>query len=336
MFYDLTAKNFLRSINYCLLDHYSNGNAYAVCSIEFQEAKKNIQKLNHNDFELIRRLPSFRTYVEHLLKTDQAQLVIDIFQKDETLRKQLPALIRNIYMYFSKFYGQIRLLWTLVKDLPNASMGKRLVDVYMHCQSAENGFTETEEFKKCWQLLGMTSKEEFLKLLNKCVDCLENYEEMYCDKADDIIHKDTKRNFDRTFELLNNSINELRQDRSSTEISNKVNPSSTQQQHAVTDNAVTNRTMYYQNLMQQNKAAMAKQSSITRNILDKLRVHMEGEILPWKKAPPLFELFVYSDFDQIRSHLRGTSRSAIHKALTDPNAYLQVLQNDMHKFTLKK
>lgn len=321
MFYDLTAKNFLRSIDYCLLDHYSNGNAYAVCSIKFQQAKKNIENLNHNDFELIRRLPSFRTYVEELLSkadVEQAQLVIDVFEKDKILCKQLITLIGNVYIYFTKFYGQIRFLWMLVKDLPNAPMGKRLVDVYMHCQSAENGFAETDEFKKCWQLLSMTSKDEFIKLLKKCDDCLLNYVEIYCDTADDVM----RTVFDKTLKLLDDSIKELEMDRTSTVEPKKMDPSP----KILADNGVTktNRTTFYQNLMQQNRAAQAKQSGKTRDILDDLRIHMEKEILPWKKAPPLFELFVYSDFEQIRSHLRGTSRSAIHKALTDPHAYLQV------------
>lgn len=321
IFYDLTAKNFLRSIDYCLLDHYSNGNAYAVCSIKFQQAKKNIEKLKHNDFELIRRLPSFRTYVEALQINNQAQLIIDIFERDEILRKQLFGLVQNVYVYFSKFYGQIRFLWTLVKDLPNAPMGKRLIDVYMYCQSAKNCFAETEEFRKCWTLLAMISKDDFINLLEKCHDCLADYENSYCDTADEIIRKEKKTAFDGTFQLLNDSVKKLKQDRSSSEKPNKMDPSIQSGDNIVPK---TNRTMFYQNLMQQNRAAMAKQSNITRNILDDLRVHMEKEILPWNKAPPLFELFVYTDFDQIRSHLRGTSRSAIHKALTDPHAYLQV------------
>lgn len=325
-FYDLTAKNFKRSVDYCLLDHYSNGNAYAVCSIKYQHAKKNIEKLTHNDFELIRRLPSFRTYVQSLLEHDQAneaRLVIDIFEKDETLRKHLAGIIQDVYIYFTKFYGQLRFLWTLVKDLPNAPMGKRLIDVYMHCQSAENSFAETEEFEKCWQLLGMTSKEEVTKLLRNCDDCLLEYVETYCDTADVSFRKEVKVAFDGTFELLDQAIQTLEQDRSTSEESNKTVSS---HQTNIADNAMrkTDRQTFYQNLLQQNRAAMAKQSSKTRNVLDQIRVLLKRDILPLKKSPPLFELFVYSDFDQIRSHLRGTSRSAIHKALTDPHAYLQV------------
>lgn len=321
IFYDLTAKNFLRSIDYCLLNHYSNGNAYALCSITFQQAKTTIKKLKHNDFELIRRLPSFRPYVEALLTNNQAQLVIDIFQIDEKLREQLFGLIQNLYIYFLKYFGQLRILWTLVRDLPNAPMGKRLIDIYMHCQSAENGFAETEEFRKCWQLLALLSKDEFTKLLEKCDDCLYDYEKTYCKTADEIISKETEMAFDGTFQMLGDFIKKLKQDRSLSE-----NTAQTVMTPETANRSLPkqNRTTYYQNIMQKNRAASAQQSDVLRNILNELRIHMEKEILPWNKAPPLFELFVYSDFDHIRSHLRGTSRSAIHKALTDPHAYLQV------------
>lgn len=331
-FYDLTAKNFKRSVDYCLLDHYSNGNAYAVCSIKYQQAKENIKKLNHADFELIRRLPSFRPYIESLLESnvaDKAQLVIDIFGHDDFLRKHLIGIIRDVYIHFTKFYGQLRLLWTLVKDLPNAPMGRRLIDVYMHCQSTANGFAGTDEFQKCWQLLGMISKEEFIKLLNKCYDCLVEYTETYCDTADNDIMHTVNKAFDETFQLLDKSIEDLERDRSSSEETNN----SVLQKQTTADNAMvkTNRTMYYQNMMQQNRAAVAKQSTIIRSILYDLRAQLERDILPLNKSPPLFELFVYSDFDQIRSHLRGTSRSAIHKALTDPHAYLQVQNTMLYK-----
>lgn len=313
IFYDLTAKNFLRSIDYCLLDHYSSGNVYAVCVTKFERAKENIHQLKHHDFEQIRRLPSFRTYVEALLANNQAQLVIDVFGSDDKLRKQLFGLIRNVYIYFLKYYGQLRFLWTLVKDLPNAPMGRRLVDVYMHCQSASGGFAETDEFQKCWQLLGMTSKQEFIDLLDKCYNCLDDYERTYCDTPD--IRKE--KALDDTFAMLIDAKKKLSDDQ----------PADKSAKPAVTAEATginVNRTMFYQNLKEKNRLALAEQNSMMRIILDELRMHMEKEILPWCKAPPLHELFVYSDFDEIRSHLRGTSRSAIHKALTDPHAYLQV------------
>lgn len=318
VFYDLTTKNFLKSVHYCLLDQYANGNAYSLCATTFDQAKKNIMQLKHDDFEVMRRLPSFRPYIESMM-TEPAK-VIAMFKDDEFFRVQLIGLIQTIYAYFYKFYGYVRLLWTLVKDLPNSPLGKRLSDVYMYCHSSEKSVTTTEEFAKCWQVLGMMSKDEFIKLLEKCCKTLEDYEDTFCNEhdaeIDDKVKKETFNSFDVTCTQLSTFITELTQDRQSKE------PQPLQMPNA---EAFKSRTLYYQKMKEMQKQAKSEASDTIQNVLKFLRTDIIEKHLPARNnAPPLLELFVYSDYDKVRSHLRGTPRSAIHKALTDPHYYLQV------------
>lgn len=324
IFYDLTAKNFLRSINYCLLDQYSRGNAFSVSSTTFNQAKKNISKLKHEDFELIRRLPSYRPYIEAILaKADRksAKHIIAIFEDDEYFRNHLIELVRNIYVYFAKFYGYIRIFWTMVKDLPNSPMGKRLSDIYMYCHASQKCVTTTEEFSKCWQLLAMLSKEQFILLLEKCHKALEDYEIAYCNgdendaQIDQSVLDETHRSFDVIFERITSLQREFE------EVPAPVEAENEQPKIGV---AFHSRTQFYQNLKQQNKAR-TESVVLTRKALDFFRYEVfEKHLVSRDSAPPLLELFVYSDLDQLRTHLRGASRSAIHKALTDPHFYLQV------------
>ncbi|XP_055311868.1 origin recognition complex subunit 3 [Sitodiplosis mosellana] len=314
IFYDLTAKNFLRSTRYCLLDQYSRGNAYAVCATTFKQAQKNISRLKHNDFETIRRLPSFRPYVDSMKNPAH---VLAIFEDDDFLRTQLFDIVQNIYTFFAKFHGYIRLLWILVKDLPKSPLGKRLSDIYMYCHMSKKSVTTTEEFEKCWQLLSLMSKDEFTELLEKCYMAFEIYEKDHCnDKTiDEIVLRDAQDAFDGTSTKLRNLIDELKQDHQSTE-RQVTQPSEPK--------IFGNRTAFYANMKQQHKNTMSETSQIIRKILDFFRVDVvERYLPPQSQAPPLLELFVYSDYDQIRSHLRGTPRSAIHKVLTDPHAYIQ-------------
>jgi origin recognition complex subunit 3 len=44
---------------------------------------------------------------------------------------------------------------------------------------------------------------------------------------------------------------------------------------------------------------------------------------PLTAAPPLCELFVFTDTTTARQHLLGTPRASIHTALNNPNYYLQ-------------
>lgn len=250
---------------------------------------------------------------------ESAKHVIAMLNDDALFRKQLIVFVRDIYIYFSKFYGYIRLLWTLVKDLPNAPMGKRLSDIYMYCHASEKNVTTTEEFEKCWQLLGLMTKEQFIILLEKCHQCLEVYEDTHCDEDDEEIDGEvlsgTHSAFDTTFQGITDLIAELRKDRA---------PDEPEAKQSTTTPAFQSRTQFYQNLKQQNRAR-TESGVIARKALDFLRFDVfEKHLTSRDKAPPLLELFVYSDSDQLRTHLRGTSRSAIHKALTDPHSYLRV------------
>lgn len=317
IFYDLTTKNFLKAIHFSLLQHYSQGNAYALCSTSFTQAKQAIAKLKSNDLDRIRRLRSFRPYVESM--TDY-KAVIDILNDDSYLRQHLVTMIKNVYRYLTKFYGYIRFVWQLVKDLPSAPLGKRLSDVYLLCQSSQKSMTTSEDFEKCWKLLGMMTQNEFNDLLAKCCAALKTYEETYVDnpdnEVDEEIAADARSAFAKTFEDIDRLTNELQED--DTNDANESMVAGTSQKVG------ESRSMYYREMMEINRHSKtaAKQTS---KILDYIRDEIIQVFLPGQSAaPPLLELFVYSDYEHIRSHLRGTARSAIHTALTDPKCYLQV------------
>lgn len=314
IFYDLTAKNFLRSIRYCLLDQYSRGNAYAICATTFEQTQKNINRLKANDFETIRRLLSFRTYVESM---ENPADVLAIFEDNEFLRKRLIAIARNVCSFFIKFHGYIRFLWILVKDLPKSPLGKRLSDIYMYCHMSKKCVSTTEEFEKCWQLLSLMSKDELINLLKNGLMSFKTYENDHCNEKgmDEDALCDAQNAFDDTTMKLENLITKLEKDHQSTE------RPALQFSNA---KKFENRTAFYTNFKKQ--YTISEANDTIRKILNFLRIDVIEKYLPsHSQAPPLYELFVYSDYDKIRSHLRGTPRSAIHKVLTDPHAYLQVI-----------
>lgn len=320
IFYDLTSKNFLKSTHFCLLDQYSRGNAYSIYSTTYHQAKKNIAQLKHEDFEMIRSLLSIRPFVEDMM--DDPKNVLAFFKEDEFLHRQLIGLVRDVYTYFLKFYGYIRFLWTLVKDLPKSPLGKRLSDIYTYCHASHKSVITTEEFQKCWQLLAMMSKNEFIALLEKSCTALQQYEDNYANENDSTIDKsvlkETQNAFDHSVESIKEMIIELKQDRQSAE---RLPTDELNKQNFVT------RTDFNQYLLQKQKQAKSDANNMKMDkILKFIRIDVIEKHLPQQnKAPPLLELFVYSDYDKFKSHLRGTSRSSIHKALTDPHCYLQVL-----------
>uniref|UniRef100_T1GLB6 Origin recognition complex subunit 3 N-terminal domain-containing protein n=1 Tax=Megaselia scalaris TaxID=36166 RepID=T1GLB6_MEGSC len=79
LFYDFSIAGFIHSFKYCLMEHFLQGNVMALCS-NYEESLKYINKFDHEEFEYIRRLPSFRPYVESL---QDYQKIIDILTDDE-------------------------------------------------------------------------------------------------------------------------------------------------------------------------------------------------------------------------------------------------------------
>lgn len=322
IFYDLTTKNFLKAVHHNMMRHYAQGNAYALCATTFKQSKRNIRRLDKANFEMIRRLPSFRPYVESL--TD-CQFVLSILTDDEFFRKQLISLVRDIYCYFYKFYGYIRFIWCLVKDLPNAPLGKRLSDIYIHCHSSQKPIQSSEELKKCWQVLGLMSKNEFIILLRKCCNELTKYESEFCDpndsQIDQIILDNTAGSFKQTKRDLERFIEDLINDQNKCADENQKPVEKTDE--------IVSRQQFYRNMLEQKKQSAPFNMERMQKILDYIKLHVIGaNIASDNKHPPLIELFVYSDCDYLRTHLRGSSRSAIHMALTNPNHYLQVRERD--------
>jgi origin recognition complex subunit 3 len=65
------------------------------------------------------------------------------------------------------------------------------------------------------------------------------------------------------------------------------------------------------------------------------RTIVETNLRPLKAAPPLIELFVFTDTTTARQHLLGTPRASIHTALNNPGYYLQCQCCDIAQNTLK-
>lgn len=144
-----------------------------------------IKNLKHSDIEEIRQLPSFRIYVE---SNPNPAEIIDLLENDEYFLTNLEPLLRNVYQYFNRFHCFLRLLFTMLQNLPKNYIGKQLRDFYSLC-SATNIF-QTESFTDLWQLLTLLSKDEFLQTLNSAIITLNAYKETFC--LNDVIGKETQ------------------------------------------------------------------------------------------------------------------------------------------------
>lgn len=313
LFYDLTTTEFIKSFKFCMLEHYSLGNGYALCAPSYEQCVRNIKKLNNDDIESIRRLPSFRPYVESL--TDW-QAVIDILTNDEYFRKKLMTMSRDIYSYLFGYHCCMRVLLLMAKDLPNAPLGKHLRNIYTRFEGCEN-IIDSQDFQGCWQLLELMSRLELIALLEKCCQLLENVCATYCVQNGDEYEQDCINFILDVRAKIRDAIVDLSMD--------KPAQSTSSANESMDLKKFDSRQSMQMKMLELAKQSRSDSNRDVKSALSTLKDQIFGRyLLPFKKGPPLIDLFVYSDYENIRTHLRGAPRSAVHTALTDPEHYLQV------------
>lgn len=328
IYYDLTANEFLRALRLCMLTHYSQGAAYAVCTPSSARSMETIEKmssnerdmLSHKEIEQIRHLPSFRPLVEAIENPAQ---VIAILTDDEAMMNALGPIVRNIYCYFMKFHCYMRVLLILVKHLPQSPLGKHLREIYPHCIGGDRCVVDTEEFQKCWQVLALISKQELADLLEKCCNMMQEYLAKYCSNADRQVDKyvaeDARKCIGQTIQDLMSFVENLSNgEHANSESGHNTSISNDLQQ-------VHSRQELKQKMLEKAQQSRTDRSNELKKVLDYLRDRVFGKyILPWRKGPPLIELFVFDNHRSIQSFLKGAPRAAVHTALTNPQFYLQV------------
>lgn len=326
IYYDLTTNEFLRALRVCMLTHYSQGAVYGICAPSCVRSMKTIEKmsddlsgrLSHMEIEQIRRLPSFRPLVENL---ENPTDVIAMLTDDEYIMNALGPLVRNIYCYFMKFNCYMRVLMILVKDLPHAPLGKHLREMYPYCIGGDRCIVDTDEFQKCWQYLGLMSKQEVAHLLEKCCHMMHEYAEKFCSaddsQVDRYVAEDAKNCIAQTIQDLmsfheNLSIAEYSESTFNTSFTNDLQQGLSRQE-------------LKQKMIEKAQQSRSERSHELKKVLDYLRVSVFGKyVVPYCKGPPLIELFVFSNYRSVQSFLKGAPRGAIHNALTNPQLYLQV------------
>ncbi|XP_058834910.1 origin recognition complex subunit 3 [Topomyia yanbarensis] len=317
LFYDFSVKGFIEGFKYALMEHYFQGNIYALCSVtnDRDELEEAIEQLTSTDLENIRQLLSFRPLIESL---DNPQEVIDFLTKDDYLRRMLPSMIIEVHNFWFTFHCSLEILQALILDLPKTPLGKQLRELYGLCISTD--VTQTDEFKECMQLVQFTSKDEILEKLLKMLEVINKYTD-YNDEASirgEIIFEV------EPLEKMNNDL-----ERFATEIALAG-------MNLVTDDAVENNInvispkMGRQELKEKllTAARQPKMESAFMKAVNGLVSYITNDIFrkflrPFNRGPALIELFVFSDAPTIRRHIVGVPRAAVHTALNNPHYYLQ-------------
>lgn len=320
LYYDFSIQGFIQSFKYCLMEHFFAGNAYALCT-SYGLALGRIQQLTHDDVETIRRLPSFRPYVEQI---NDCKRIIAILTDDEYLKKKLPQLLRDCLLHFMLFRTCLEFFTELVGDLPRCPLGKLRRELYVNCLNKP--ITQQPEFKECWQILSFMSKEEFISKLSKSIERTELFlsEQIEPLELGDACAAVMRTELQSVKKLLNDV------EIASMDHQQQFNESSlSAETYVLTDlTHVASRQELKAQLLQRTKQDKQQATSEFACAVNKLLAYIETKLVliylrPLQNAPTLYELYVFSDISTVRRNIIGAPRAALHTALNNPHFYMQ-------------
>ncbi|XP_053965995.1 origin recognition complex subunit 3 [Anastrepha ludens] len=322
LYYDFSIHGFIQGYKYCLMEHFFQGNAYALCS-NYSSSLNQIKALTHADIESIRHLLSFRPYVESI---NDCKRIIAILTDDNYLKKKLPQLLRDCHIHFMLLRIFIEFLAVLVGDLPKCPLGKQRRELYTICLSKE--VRELPEFKECWQILSFMSKDEFVTKISKAISVTEEY--MRAEIAGLELATDCMTTANEKLQAVKDHLTKVvmagMEEKSSPNAtaSNIISGPATPE---VNKQKFGSRQDLKEHLLQMSKQQNKATSEFTQAV-SQILLHIQNEIIvthlaPLTRAPPLHELFVFSDVSTVRRNIIGAPRAALHMALNNPHYYLQ-------------
>lgn len=110
---------------FAMLEHYSYGNAMSLCT-KAENVERILNNFHHEDCENVRRLMSFRQFVE----SEDYAVRIKLLEDDAFFKIQLRQCILAFHEYMLCFHVMLICLHGLVFDLPGAPLGKQVPEFF--------------------------------------------------------------------------------------------------------------------------------------------------------------------------------------------------------------
>ncbi|KAM8711147.1 hypothetical protein ACLKA7_000305 [Drosophila subpalustris] len=314
LYYDFSIHGFIQGFKYCLMEHYFAGNAFALCT-NYSQALGRIKQLTHDDVETIRRLPSFRPYVEQI---NDCKRIIAVLTDDDYLKKKLPQLLRDCLLHFMLFRCSLEFFTELVGDLPRCPLGKLRRELYVNCLNKP--ITQQPEYKECWQMLSFMSKDEFIAKVSKAIASTEQF------LSEQIVPLELG---EACADVMRKELQSLKTLLNDVELATmELQPQASDSTSQADLKQVASRQQLKEQLLQRSKQDRQQSISEYARALNKILEHIETHLVlahlrPLQNAPPLHELYVFSDISTVRRNIIGAPRAALHTALNNPHFYMQ-------------
>nr|XP_056712124.1 origin recognition complex subunit 3 isoform X2 [Euleptes europaea] len=302
LYHDFSVQNFIKGFQLSLLEHYYSQPLSVLCC-DIQESRKRVTFLSHGQCENIRRLPSFRRFVESQTSKKQTVLLTD----DASLKEETQALLQNLHTYHENYFPILRCLHAFTSSLPKYPLGKQIRE--LHCACLERKVWETEDYESAIQLVRMLAKDELVAILKKCVE---------------IITSSSAKCLASCTEKLEEYLGQFK----NLEDAQDETVSSLKEIQKKTDLYRLQKTLLEMKESRRLKK-LTKFEMLRFEVADFIDSLVRCYLAP-PEIQTLYEVMYFSMASTLREHLNAAPRVAVHTALNDPYFYLknEALESD--------
>ncbi|KAK9499428.1 hypothetical protein O3M35_002468 [Rhynocoris fuscipes] len=293
LFYDFSVNRFTQGIKYCVMEHFREGGASVslLCCFE-KDLEKNISKMDRTHLDAIRRINSFKAYLE---KIKDEKVVDLLLNDDEFTKKEILKLMKQLRLTIKEFYLSLQILHLFVSQLPSAPLGVQLRELYTLAMT--NDITKTDDYKECRQLLEFQAKDQLLLKIDLILKILKENEPLLKEFYDKLLNWKSK--------LENAGLNQVKRTPVKLEI--------------------RKRSQLKQKVMEMGCTSQTEFEQVRKNVLDFIMFESLGNSLqPVSVATKwcLWEVVILVESD-VRYRVVPRIRAPIHVALNNPFHYLQ-------------
>ncbi|ELK00093.1 Origin recognition complex subunit 3 [Pteropus alecto] len=298
LYHDFSIQNFIKGLQLSLLEHFYSQPLSVLCC-NLPEAKRRIKFLSDNQCENIRRLPSFRRYVEKQAAEKQVALLTN----ERFLKEETQSLLDNLHIYHKNYFLVLRCLHHFTSSLPKYPLGRQIRELY--CTCLEKNIWDSEEYASALQLLRMLAKDELMTILQKCFNVLKSSSE-----------KELGSTAKRIEEFLAQfqSLDEAKEEEDTSGSQSKGLQK--------TDLYHLQKTLLEMKELRRTSKKQTKFEVLREKVVNFIESLVREYLLP-PETQPLHEVVYFSAAHTLREHLNAAPRIALHTALNNPYYYLK-------------
>ncbi|XP_009998817.1 PREDICTED: origin recognition complex subunit 3 isoform X2 [Chaetura pelagica] len=305
LYHDFSVQNFVKGFQLCIVEHFYSQPLSVLCC-QLGDAKKRVNSLTHDQCENIRRLPSFRRYVECQVSEKQIALLTE----DNFLKETVQKLLEDLNTYHENYISVLRCLHVFTSSLPKYPLGKQIRE--LHCACLENQVWETKEYESSLQLARMLNKSDLETMLQQCVE---------------IFVSSPENEFDKTVKKLKEFLTQFQELEDAFQERDVSIPSQKELQKK-TDLYHLQKTLLELKESRRSKK-LTKFEMLRFEVVDYIDSLVRNYLVP-ADHKTLHEIVYFNTASVLREHLNAAPRIALHTALNNPYSYLknQALKTD--------